>query len=282
MSSFTPLDAITLDPELQPRVKINRAVLAEYAQLLVDGAVFPPIIVFNTGEQLLLADGFHRWHVHNALGADTIATEIIDGSRRDALLYSLQANSKHGLTRSQSDFTRAYEIAVRNDLVAGDDPEAVAALLGCSVSRAYELTLEARAEAKAERDAAIVAAKDAGQSNREIARELDVAEGTVRTITAQKFQPGKTTQDDPPDEPSDDAPTWKQQLTELASPPAQNWSAALRALRHVNEQVAVEALFAERYSAFDWTFGPELETAFAWINELHQRFNDAGNQRRCA
>jgi hypothetical protein len=65
MSQVTPLDAITLDPELQPRAKINRAVLAEYAQLLVDGVTFPPIIVFDTGEQLLLADGFHRWHVHN-------------------------------------------------------------------------------------------------------------------------------------------------------------------------------------------------------------------------
>ena len=30
----TPLAAITLDPELQPREKIDRAVLADYAQLL--------------------------------------------------------------------------------------------------------------------------------------------------------------------------------------------------------------------------------------------------------
>ena len=89
---------------------------------------------------------------------------IVHGSRRDALLYSLQANSKHGLTRSQSDFTRAYEIAVRNELVAPDDHEAVAALLGCSVSRAYDLTVAARAEAKAERDAAIQAGIEAGKS----------------------------------------------------------------------------------------------------------------------
>jgi ParB-like chromosome segregation protein Spo0J len=187
--------------------------------LLADGVTFPPVMVLRIDEQLLLADGFHRWHAHNALEMDSIAAEIIDGSRREALLYSLQANSKHGLARSQSDFTRAYEIAARNDLVAGDDPDAVAALLGCSVSRAYELTLEARAKAKEERDAAIVAAKHAGQSNRDIARELDVAEGTVRTITAQKFQPGKTTQDAPPVAPADDAPTRKQQLDELAIAP---------------------------------------------------------------
>src|SRR5690348_4794111 len=108
MSIPTPLDAITLDHELQPRAKIKREVLDNYAQLLVDGAQFPPVIVFNTGEQLLLADGFHRYYVHKLLHCDDIQTEIIDGSRRDALLYSLQANSKHGLPRNQGDFCRAY------------------------------------------------------------------------------------------------------------------------------------------------------------------------------
>jgi hypothetical protein len=252
--------------------------------LLVDGATFPPVMVFRTDDQLLLADGFHRWHVHNALGADTIAADVIDGSRRDALLYSLQANSKHGLARSQSDFKHAYEIAVRNELVAGDDQEAVAALLGCSVSRAYELTVVARAEAKAKRDAAIVEAKEAGKSVREIATEQGVSVGTVVGIQkdVQNFQPGKTEQDDPPDEPADDAPTWKQQLDELASEPAQNWSAALAALRDINRQVAIDALFAARYSGFDWVFGPELEKAFAWISELHERFNDEQPERRRA
>jgi hypothetical protein len=81
------LDAIILDPDLQPRAKINRAVLENYAQLLVDGATFPPVTVFDTGQRLLLADGFHRWHAHSALQTETIAAEIIDGSRHDALLY---------------------------------------------------------------------------------------------------------------------------------------------------------------------------------------------------
>src|SRR4051794_7802995 len=74
------------------------------------------------------------------------------------------------------------------------------------------------------------------------------------------FQGGKPARDepqaDPPDEPEADAPSWKQQLDELASPPAQNWSAALRALRGINKQAAVAVLFADRYAAFDWVFGP--------------------------
>src|SRR5690349_20102143 len=74
MSSLILLDAITLDPELQPRARIDRAVMENYAQLMVDGVTLPPVTVFNTGQQQLLADGFHRWHVHNAPQLETIRT----------------------------------------------------------------------------------------------------------------------------------------------------------------------------------------------------------------
>lgn len=277
----TPLAAITLDPELQPREKIDRAVLADYAQLLVDGAVFPPITVFNTGDQLLLADGFHRWHVHNALQLDTIRTEIINGSRRDALLYSLQANSKHGLRRNALDYTRAFEIALRHGLVDPTDDEAVARLLGCSVSYAEKLTRQEQARLKAERDAKILALKEAGQSNRAIARDTGIPHATVDRIVAAPNPPGGGNEA-PLTDPllSADPPSWKQTLDELAGEPARNWSSALRALRHVNEQPPVETLFADRYTAFDWVFGPELEKAYAWITELHERFHDERQPQR--
>lgn len=274
----TPLDAITLDPELQPRAKISKTVLHEYAQLLVDGVTFPPVVLFATGEQLLLADGFHRYYVHKLLHYDTIRTEIIPGDRRAALLYSLQANARHGLPRSPKDFARAYETAVRNELVAADDPDAVAALLGCSVRYGYELTLEARAEAKEKRDAAIQAGIEAGKSQREIATELEVPRTTVQDV-GRKLQTAKSVQ------PGDDAPAAlndkaRAKLDELASPSARMWSDALRALRTVNEQVAVEVLFTNRFDHFDWVFGAELEAAVKWITELHARFNDEQQPER--
>src|SRR5690348_5100175 len=77
MSSLIPLDAITLDPELQPRVSMDRAVMENYAQLVVDGVTLPPVTVFNTGQHLLLADEFQRWHVHNTLQLETSRTEVI-------------------------------------------------------------------------------------------------------------------------------------------------------------------------------------------------------------
>ena len=95
---------------------------------------------------------------------------LIDGSRRDALLYSLAANAKHGLQRSATDYTRAYNTACRNSLVDPVDVEAVAVLLRCSGRTAERLTETAREAARAKRYVEIVRLKDQGKSNREVAR----------------------------------------------------------------------------------------------------------------
>ena len=101
-------------------------------ETLVDGAVFPPVVVFQTEDGLLLADGFHRWHAHKVLRLEAIKAEVVDGSRRDTLLYSLSANAAYGLQRGASYYRRVYDIAYRNGLVDATDAEAVAALLHCS------------------------------------------------------------------------------------------------------------------------------------------------------
>jgi hypothetical protein len=71
----------------------------------------PLVTVFRVGADLLLADGFHRYHAHRALEATGIAAEVIDGSRQDALRFSLAANAKHGKQRNSRDLARAYDIA---------------------------------------------------------------------------------------------------------------------------------------------------------------------------
>jgi hypothetical protein len=57
--------------------------------------------MFRVGADLLLADGFHRYHAHAALQADGIAADVVDGSREDALRFSLSANARHGKHRAR-------------------------------------------------------------------------------------------------------------------------------------------------------------------------------------
>ena len=49
----------------------------------------PPVVVFETQEGLLLADGYHRLAAAVAEGKETIEAEVRHGSRHDALAYAV-------------------------------------------------------------------------------------------------------------------------------------------------------------------------------------------------
>jgi ParB-like chromosome segregation protein Spo0J len=49
----------------------------------------PPVVVFETEEGLLLADGYHRLAAAVAEGKETIEAEVRHGSRHDALAYAV-------------------------------------------------------------------------------------------------------------------------------------------------------------------------------------------------
>jgi len=103
------LDQLTLDEGLQPRSMMQMAVVDEYAEAMQDGAVFPAITVYLDGDlgTYWVADGFHRVAAARHAGRATIEAEIRDGDRREALLWSVQANATHGLRRSNLDKRRA-------------------------------------------------------------------------------------------------------------------------------------------------------------------------------
>ncbi|MBK9122788.1 MAG: ParB-like nuclease domain-containing protein [Chloroflexi bacterium] len=96
------LDFIRLDGGTQTRVGIEQAIVADYAEQMAAGAVFPPVIVFHDGTDHWLADGFHRVEAAKQAGCAEIAADIRDGSKRDAVLFSVSANAAHGLRRAHS------------------------------------------------------------------------------------------------------------------------------------------------------------------------------------
>jgi hypothetical protein len=49
----------------------------------------PPVVVFETEEGLLLADGYHRLAAAMAEGQEIIEAEVRHGSRQDALAYAV-------------------------------------------------------------------------------------------------------------------------------------------------------------------------------------------------
>jgi hypothetical protein len=72
-----------------------------------EGAEFPPVTLFYDGTDYWLADGFHRVEAAFGAGLTEIVAEVKQGTRRDAILYSVGANAAHGLRRNNADKRRA-------------------------------------------------------------------------------------------------------------------------------------------------------------------------------
>ena len=106
-----PLDAITLDVDLQPRVKIDKRLVEDYVYAIAEGDTMPPVTVVRNGEKNWLADGYHRFHAFDTLRLPTIPADVRDGNVLDAVMISLRANAEHGKRRQAGDYRKAYDIA---------------------------------------------------------------------------------------------------------------------------------------------------------------------------
>jgi hypothetical protein len=107
------ISEIRTDAGTQIRVRLDEVTVAEYAEAYRSGVKFPPVIVFKTPDDYILADGFHRRAGAERAGFKDILTFIKDGTAEDALKYSLSANAHHGLKRTNADKRNAVVIALK-------------------------------------------------------------------------------------------------------------------------------------------------------------------------
>jgi len=110
------LARITADPALQPRIGINREMVADYAAAMRRRDKFPAVVVFFDGKTHWLSDGFHRYEAARTIKSKTILCEVHKGGRRDALLHSVSCNAAHGLQRSNDDKRMAVRAAKKGQL----------------------------------------------------------------------------------------------------------------------------------------------------------------------
>ena len=110
-----PVDSIRTDGGTQSRIQINWLTVTDYAADIAEGATFPPVVVYFDGADYWLADGFHRLEAHKRLGLAEIAADVRQGTRRDAILYSVKANAAHGLRRTNEDKRRAVAMLLEDE-----------------------------------------------------------------------------------------------------------------------------------------------------------------------
>jgi len=97
------LDKIRIDGGTQSRVKIDENVVAQYADEMLNGDEFPPVVLFHDGVDYWLADGFHRYFANKRINSPGISAEVKEGVVRDAILHGIKANNKHGLRPTNED-----------------------------------------------------------------------------------------------------------------------------------------------------------------------------------
>jgi len=107
------------DGGAQMRVAMSPDIINEYAEAMLGGAVFPPIVLFFDGTDYWPGDGYHRIEAKRKLGGDGILSEIRKGSARDAILCAVGANAFHGLRRTQADRRRAIKTLLTDPEWAG-------------------------------------------------------------------------------------------------------------------------------------------------------------------
>lgn len=113
--SYLRVADFKLDGGTQPRAEIDEAIVSEYADAMKAGESFPPVVAFQDGASVWLADGFHRVHAARRADIKEIAAEVYDGTKRDAILHSVGANAAHGLRRTNADKRKAVMTLLEDD-----------------------------------------------------------------------------------------------------------------------------------------------------------------------
>jgi len=103
------ISKICIDGRLQSRAALDQNVVADYAEAYRAAVKMPPVVLFFDGSTYWLADGFHRYNGAKDAGLAQIHEEIIPGTLREAILYSVRANEAHGLRRTNADKRKAVQ-----------------------------------------------------------------------------------------------------------------------------------------------------------------------------
>lgn len=130
---------IRMDGGTQPREAIIESTVNEYRLDMMTGAKFPPVVVFYDGDNYWLADGFHRTRAAIQCNRETIDADIRQGTRRDAILYSVGANGNHGLRRTNADKRRAVMLLLEDREWGGESISWIAKKCAVSVGLVHKM-----------------------------------------------------------------------------------------------------------------------------------------------
>ena len=123
---------IRLDGNTQARAGMKTETISDYAEAMKQGDRFPPVVVFNDGNNYWLADGFHRVYAARDIGLEEIDTEVREGSIHDARWFAVGANNRHGARPTNEDKRSAVQLALDDEKLCARSNREIARQCGVS------------------------------------------------------------------------------------------------------------------------------------------------------
>lgn len=176
------LRLIRLDGGTQSRACLDEATLDDYTDIYLANKSLPDIVVFYDGAQYWLADGFHRVEAMARAQREWASCAVYQGTRRDAILYSVGANKEHGLRRTNEDKRRAVTVLLSDEEWSRWTDRAIGEK--CGVSNRFVTTLRGQAVVNGSQLNALRTGKDGKQypmkkSNATKSEDLDAKSSTA-------------------------------------------------------------------------------------------------------
>jgi hypothetical protein len=111
------VDLLRLDANTQNRLKINEEAVEDYAELIGGSDRWPlgPLDVFHDGNEYYVADGFHRTLAAVKAKRSSVPCNVHNGTAKDARIFGMTANDRHGLRMSRADKRSCVEWLLDNE-----------------------------------------------------------------------------------------------------------------------------------------------------------------------
>jgi transposase/uncharacterized ParB-like nuclease family protein len=192
---------------LLPRVETHTVEdkVEEYKEAMELGSEFPPITVWQKGNEYWLIDGMHRLLASKRLGRETIKAEVVE--LKDMLEAKIVAITKnrHGLPLTKQE----KKILCQNLYMEGVEISELMRIFGVSERTVYNWTsgLKRREKPEEVKEKALKMRRQ-GYTQEQVAKELDIPLGTIKRWDAEskRFEPAKIADSNHPT-PTPEPPT---------------------------------------------------------------------------
>jgi len=132
------INTINIAKSYQSREEIDQEMVDEFAESMLHGDKFPPVLIYVVNGEKLVADGFHRFFAHKKNNKTSIEVDERVSDMDSYILKCTSANNNHGKRPTTKDKIKSLERILLLDEVSLWQDKDIARHIGVSVSFVYK------------------------------------------------------------------------------------------------------------------------------------------------